>query len=207
MSTESDKKDYYKILGVEKDATEEQIRKAYKKLAIKWHPDKNPDNRKQAEEKFKEIGEAYSVLSDPKKRRDYDHGGFSFEDFGFDDGFDPMEIFRSFFHKHGKKGKGEKGEFGFGFDDDDFFGEDDFMKGFGGFGNFGDMDFGGFGQGTSVKTTTQIINGKKVTKTETTTVDSEGHKKTVVREETGDGKVKEYLLGENNKEEKYKELK
>ena len=199
----SEKKDYYEVLGVPKDATEEQIRKAYKKLAIRWHPDKNPDNRKQAEEKFKEIGEAYSVLSDPKKRNEYDNGGFSFADFGFDEDFNPMEIFKSFFKKHGK---GEKDEFGFGFDDDFF--KDDF--GMGGFGNFEKMDFGnfgGFGQGTSVKTTTQIINGKKVTKTETTTIDSKGNKKTVVREETGDGKVKEYLLGENEKKEKYKELK
>ena len=203
MSTE--KKDYYEVLGVPKDATEEQIRKAYKKLAIKWHPDKNPDNRKQAEEKFKEIGEAYSVLSDPQKRNQYDNGGFSFADFGFDDGFDPMEIFKSFFNRHGKGGKDG---FGFGFDDD-FFKDDDF----GNFGNFGKMDFGdfgGFGQssGTSVKTTTQIINGKKITKTETTTIDSNGNKKTVVREETGDGQVKEYLLGEDGKkQEKYKEIK
>ena len=206
MSTE--KKDYYEVLGVPKDATEEQIRKAYKKLAIKWHPDKNPDNRKQAEEKFKEIGEAYSVLSDPQKRNQYDNGGFSFADFGFDDGFDPMEIFKSFFNRHGKGGKDG---FGFGFDDD-FFKDDDFGN-FGNFGNFGKMDFGdfgGFGQssGTSVKTTTQIINGKKITKTETTTIDSNGNKKTVVREETGDGQVKEYLLGEDGKkQEKYKEIK
>ena len=206
MSTE--KKDYYEVLGVPKDATEEQIRKAYKKLAIKWHPDKNPDNRKQAEEKFKEIGEAYSVLSDPQKRNQYDNGGFSFADFGFDDGFDPMEIFKSFFNRHGKGGKDG---FGFGFDDD-FFKDDDF-GGFGNFGNFGKMDFGdfgGFGQssGTSVRTTTQIINGKKITKTETTTIDSNGNKKTVVREETGDGQVKEYLLGEDGKkQEKYKEIK
>ena len=67
-------------------------------------------------------------------------------------------------------------------------------------------DFGGFGQssGTSVKTTTQIINGKKITKTETTTIDSNGNKKTVVREETGDGQVKEYLLGEDGKKNKNK---
>ena len=76
------------------------------------------------------------------------------------------------------------------------------MKGMGkGFG-FGDEDFGfdkdfGGGMGTSVKKTTQIINGKKITKTETTTVDSDGNKKTVVKEETGDGRVREYLLGEN----------
>lgn len=64
----SNKKDYYEVLGVPKDATEDQIRHAYKKLAVRWHPDKNPDNKKQAEEKFKEISEAYSVLSDPKKK-------------------------------------------------------------------------------------------------------------------------------------------
>ena len=199
----SDKKDYYEVLGVAKDATEEQIRKAYKKLALRWHPDKNPDNKKEAEEKFKEINEAYSVLSDPKKRNEYDNGGFSFGDFGFGEDFDPMEIFKSFFKKHGKGGKDE---FGFGFDDD-FFGDD---FGMGGFGNFEKMNFdnfGGFGQGTSVKTTTQIINGKKVTKTETTTIDSQGNKKTVVREENSDGQVKEYLLGENGKQEKPKELK
>ena len=198
----SNKKDYYEVLGVPRDATEAQIRKAYKKLAVRWHPDKNPDNRKAAEEKFKEISEAYSVLGDPKKKNEYDNGGFSFEGFGFDDGFDPFEVFNSFFKHHGKGGKGGFGGFGFDDDDDDFFG---------GFSGFGKMDFGdfgsGMGQGTSVKTTTQIINGKKVTKTETTTIDSNGNKKTVIREEGSDGKVKEYLLGEDGKKQQYKELK
>ena len=63
----SSKKDYYEVLGVPKDASDDVIRKAYKKLAIKWHPDKHTDDKKAAEEKFKEISEAYSVLSDPKK--------------------------------------------------------------------------------------------------------------------------------------------
>ena len=202
MTTE--KKDYYEVLGVPKDATEQQIRKAYHKLALKWHPDKNPDNRKEAEEKFKEIGEAYSVLSDPKKRNEYDNGGFSFADFGFGEDFDPMDIFNSFFKRHGK---GNKGGFGFGFDDDFF--KDDF-GGFGDFGNFEKMDFGdfgGMGQGTSVRTTQQTINGKTVTRTETTTIDSKGNKKTVVREDHGDGNIKEYLLGENGKKENIKEIK
>ena len=199
----STKRDYYEVLGVSKDATEKDIKKAYRKLAFKWHPDKNPDNKKEAEEKFKEVNEAYSVLSDPEKRRQYDMGGFDFESFGFGDGFDPMEIFKSFFGKHSGNKKGGD-PFGFGFDDD-FFGDDDF----GGFGNFEKMEmnnFGGMGQGKSVRTTTQIINGKKITKTETTTYDSNGNKKTVVREETGDGKVTEYLLGENGKKEPYKEI-
>ena len=193
------KRDYYEVLGISKDATEKDIKRAYRKLAFKWHPDKNPNNKKEAEEKFKEINEAYSVLSDPDKKRQYDMGGFDFAAFGFDENFDPFKVFQSFFDKHGGKGKDP---FSFGFDDDDFF-KDDF-GGFGNFGNFG--DFGGMGQGKSVKSYTTIINGKKVTKTETTTVDSKGNKKTVVREETGDGKVTEYLLGENGKKEPYKEI-
>ena len=69
-----DYKDYYKILGVERKANEEDIRKAYRKLAMQYHPDRNPDD-KQAEERFKEINEAYQVLSDPKKRAHYDRLG------------------------------------------------------------------------------------------------------------------------------------
>ncbi len=95
-------KDYYKILGVSENATQEEIKQAYKKLAMKYHPDRNPGD-KQAEEKFKEINEAYSVLSDPEKRKQYDQlrrfgaganvgdfqGGFNFEDLfsGFRSGF------------------------------------------------------------------------------------------------------------------------
>jgi curved DNA-binding protein CbpA len=93
------KKDYYEVLGVNKDASDNEIRRAYKKLAVKWHPDKHPDNKKEAEEKFKEISEAYSVLSDPKKKSEYDNEGFSFEDFGGFDDFDPFSMFDSFFGK------------------------------------------------------------------------------------------------------------
>jgi DnaJ-class molecular chaperone len=66
-------KDYYQILGVPGDATEDDIKNAFRKLAFKYHPDKNPGNEKQAEEKFKEINEAYSILSDAGKRRQYDY--------------------------------------------------------------------------------------------------------------------------------------
>jgi curved DNA-binding protein len=65
-------KDYYQILGVPKSATEKEIKAAYRKLARKWHPDANPDDVEAAEEKFKEIQEAYEVLGDPKKRKKYD---------------------------------------------------------------------------------------------------------------------------------------
>jgi len=68
-------RDFYKILGVERNASVEDIKKAYRKLALKWHPDRNLKNKEKAEEKFKEIGEAYSVLSDPKKRQIYDQVG------------------------------------------------------------------------------------------------------------------------------------
>lgn len=69
------KKDYYEVLGVSKNASEADIKKAFRKLAIKYHPDKNRDNPKEAEEKFKEVNEAYSVLSDETKRAQYDQFG------------------------------------------------------------------------------------------------------------------------------------
>jgi DnaJ-class molecular chaperone len=65
-------RDYYQILGVPKNAPEKDVKSAYRKLARKWHPDANPDNQKEAEEKFKEISEAYEVLGDPEKRKKYD---------------------------------------------------------------------------------------------------------------------------------------
>lgn len=64
--------DYYKILQVDKNASDDDLKKAYRKLAMKWHPDKNPTNKKEAEAKFKQISEAYDVLSDPQKRQIYD---------------------------------------------------------------------------------------------------------------------------------------
>ena len=73
-----DYKDYYKILGVERNASEEDIRKAYRKLAMQYHPDRNP-NDKGAEERFKEINEAYQVLNDPKKRAHYDKFGSDYD--------------------------------------------------------------------------------------------------------------------------------
>ncbi|KAL3754662.1 hypothetical protein ACJRO7_001852 [Eucalyptus globulus] len=67
--------DYYKMLGVERGAKDDDLKKAYRKLAMKWHPDKNPNNKKEAEAKFKQISEAYEVLSDPQKRAVYDQYG------------------------------------------------------------------------------------------------------------------------------------
>jgi curved DNA-binding protein len=73
-------KDYYKILGVSKKATADEIKKSYRKLAVKYHPDKNPDN-KAAEEKFKEVSEAYDVLGDPEKKKKYDDLGESWQNY------------------------------------------------------------------------------------------------------------------------------
>ena len=94
--------DYYQVLGVDKKATADEIKKAYRKLAVKWHPDKNPNNKAASEEKFKKISEAYAVLSDAKKREEYDHFGsadqyrqqYSQEDIFR--GFDLDEILRGF---------------------------------------------------------------------------------------------------------------
>ena len=70
------KRDYYEVLGVSKTATEDEIKKAYRQIAIKYHPDRNPGD-KEAEEKFKEAAEAYNVLHDPKQRQQYDQFGLS----------------------------------------------------------------------------------------------------------------------------------
>ena len=95
------KRDYYEVLGLARDAGEEDIKKAYRKLAVKYHPDKNP-NQKEAEEQFKELGEAYEVLSDSQKRALYDqygHAAFDRRSGGFGRGgfHDPFEVFREVF--------------------------------------------------------------------------------------------------------------
>ena len=76
------KRDYYEVLGIDKGASEDEIKKAYRKIAIKYHPDRNPGN-KEAEEKFKEAAEAYDVLHDPQKRQQYDQFGFNGPGAGF----------------------------------------------------------------------------------------------------------------------------
>lgn len=109
-----EKQDYYEVLGVEKDATTDQIKKAYRKLAVKYHPDRNPDD-KNAEDMFKKVAEAYEVLSDPQRRQNYDQFGFDGpQGSGFGGaGFNPFDIFESFF------GGGGGGFSGFGFGGDD----------------------------------------------------------------------------------------
>ena len=124
-------RDYYQVLGVTKTASDEEIKKAFRKLAVKFHPDKNPGN-KEAEEKFKELNQAYEVLSDPEKRKKYDRYGENWNrmdesQFGgqtgqaggrtyryegdpsaFGEGADFSDLFESFFSSSGSRQKGKR---------------------------------------------------------------------------------------------------
>ena len=119
----AEKRDYYEVLGVAKNATPDEIKKAYRKKAIQYHPDKNPGD-KEAEEKFKEAAEAYDVLSDAQKRAKYDQFGHSMGPQGFGGG-----------------AGGFGGGFGGGMSMEDIFAAfgDIFggREGYGGFGGFG----------------------------------------------------------------------
>lgn len=109
----SEKRDFYEILGCEKTASEAELKSAYRKLALKWHPDKNQGNT-EAEEKFKEISEAYIILKDPDKRAQYDQFGHSAFEGGGQGGMNmDMNAFDDLFSNIFKGGGGNKG---FGFD-------------------------------------------------------------------------------------------
>jgi molecular chaperone DnaJ len=101
------KRDYYDVLGVDKGSSEDEIKKAYRKQAVKYHPDKNPGDH-EAEERFKELGEAYEVLMEPQKRAAYDrygHAAFQQGGFGGGGGFhDPFDLFREVFGASGGSG-------------------------------------------------------------------------------------------------------
>jgi curved DNA-binding protein len=127
-----DYKDYYKILGVSKNASQDEIKKAYRKLAVKYHPDKNKGDKK-AEESFKEIGEAYEVLKDPEKRKKYDQLGANWKQYehaGAEGGFDFSQF-----------GGGAPGGGSFHFEGD----MDDIFSGSSGFSDFFNAFFGGRG--------------------------------------------------------------
>eukprot|EP01114_Cavostelium_apophysatum_P017234 TRINITY_DN5070_c0_g1_i1.p1 TRINITY_DN5070_c0_g1~~TRINITY_DN5070_c0_g1_i1.p1 ORF type:complete len:240 (-),score=47.81 TRINITY_DN5070_c0_g1_i1:72-791(-) len=203
---------YYDVLGVRKDAPADEIRRAYRKLAIKWHPDKN--HSEDASEKFKEISKAYEILSDPEKRRTYDRfgeeglvggrsSGEGFHGFAFRR---PEDIFREFFGGRDPFadffnddfqsgfGSGVPRGFGgpsFGFGGPSFgFGSSPFFDGSSPFGSGNSMSFtssNSFGGGRggvsrSTSSTTSIQNGKKITKVTETTVDEHGRRETKTTE-------------------------
>ncbi|XP_053184131.1 dnaJ homolog subfamily B member 2 isoform X1 [Scomber japonicus] len=205
--------DYYNILGVSRTASQEDIKKAYRKLALKWHPDKNPDNKEEAEKKFKELAEAYEILSDKTKRDEYNrfgndrmrHRGSSpSTDFPSDfPGFtftfrSPDEVFKEFF-----AGQDPFASF---FDDFSSFGCSSSRLGPGRFFSFpsAGADFtsfsslgglhgmdnmgGGMSNFKSVSTSTRVINGKRTT---TKKIKENGQERTEIEE---DGVLKSILI-------------
>lgn len=237
---------YYDVLGVTRTADEDDIKRAYRRMAVRWHPDKNPDNKEEAEAKFKEIAEAYEVLSDPQKRRIYDAGGdplntapsgasgaagprsrahvnphelfrmffggrdpfadFFSDDFGFGrsagfPGFGQPMFSRPQQQGTGQRSEPQQGQRGFnntrrslfdhhfgGFNDD--FGRSAFGDPFGSFDTFGSFGSatttGGSGPSRTVQTTTQIINGRRITKKVTTVRNADGTVQTSTEEHTED---------------------
>ena len=161
----AEKRDYYEVLGIGKNATDAEIKSAYRKLAKKYHPDLNPGN-KEAEEKFKEVNEANDVLSDPQKRQRYDQFGFA--------GVDP-----NYAAANGGGAGGFGGGFG-GVDLGDIFG-DIFGGGFGG-------GFGGFGGGSSTRTANSPRKGHDIQASVILTFEEAAHgcskKITINRQET-----------------------
>ncbi|TRY94847.1 hypothetical protein DNTS_025187 [Danionella cerebrum] len=204
--------DYYGVLGVPRNASPDDIKRAYRKLALRWHPDKNPDSKDEAEKKFKEIAEAYEVLSDKSKRDAYDrYGKAEMPSSGSGDPFpddfpgftftfrSPDEVFREFF--------GGQDPFSDFFDDFPFGGMHSgfhsssrhgpsrffsfpsanadftsFSTSLGGMGGMGGANF------KSVSTSTRIVNGRRVT---TKKVRENGQERTEVEE---DGVLKTILI-------------
>lgn len=199
VSSLSRETEYYDILGVKPDASQKEIKKAYRKLALQWHPDKNKDEKEKAEEMFQKISNAYEVLSDPEKRKAYDAGGKTnsgFKNHGFHSGFkfkSAFDMFNDFFEGEDDpwaefdkmfEGMGGGAHFGSHFKNHNAGGasgshfKSHFANMGGGFG-------GGFGSFQSQSTSTTIINGVRV---ETKTMQKNGNS---IKEVRKNGKLVE----------------
>jgi len=224
------KEDYYVVLGVSRSASDDEIKKAYRKAALKWHPDKNPDNKDEAEMQFKAVSEAYQILSDPKQRVAYDRGGAEAvhrgagrgPDFCFGGMQDPFFIFQQFFggqdrdpfadvfahtrargsaggnaaHRPQQQQQQQQQQQEQRFSDPFFSGAFGAFGGFGGGADpFGDDFFrSGFGGAMkSVSTKTTIVNGKRVSVTETTVRNADGTVSKTRTESGGDGRTSAFI--------------
>ncbi|XP_068602345.1 dnaJ homolog subfamily B member 2 isoform X2 [Brachionichthys hirsutus] len=203
--------DYYDILGVPGTASLDDIKKAYRKMALKWHPDKNQDNKEESERKFKDISEAYEVLSDKSKRDEYDsRGNDRMQDRGFPSpdlssdfpGFSfrsPMDVFNEFFFSQipinnllgnftsfesSPSHTGPGAFFSFPSGRADF---TSFSSSFGGLDGMNSMS-GGSNKFTSVSTSTRIVNGKR---TITKKTKENGQERTEIEE---DGVLQKVLI-------------
>mmetsp|Transcript_45446 Transcript_45446/g.83142 ORF Transcript_45446/g.83142 Transcript_45446/m.83142 type:complete len:233 (+) Transcript_45446:78-776(+) len=205
----SNNQDFYAVLEVARDASDADIKKAYRKAALRWHPDKNPDDKENAERMFKLVAEAYDVLSDPRKRSLYDQGGKDAVERGSHTpggsfhhaGVNPFDLFEQFFggkdpfamfdEMRGAPGRGP-------FDDPFFNG------GFGGFpaggaatsfSSFSSSTGAGGGMMTSTSTVTKIVNGKRVSETTRTVRGPDGRVETTTSTSEGDGGNAGGMLG------------
>ncbi|UKK00503.2 molecular chaperone DnaJ [Theileria orientalis] len=215
----NDPSGYYQLLGVSPGADETTIKKQYRKLAMKYHPDKSQGDKEKDAEMFKKISQAYEVLSDKRKRYEYDNSAnfnnnFAYDGFRHDYGFeDAMKIFESVFRVRTNRGGGNGfDDFGvfhddFGFFEDDFvpfgFSNDPFSQGrfmTSSFSNFSSSS-GHRGTSSSTSTTTRVVNNKIYKRTETVTKNADGtvHKKVVEIEDDGKGNVLRREYEDNGK--------
>ena len=201
MSTSSE--DLYAVLGLSRRASSDDIKKAYRRLALQFHPDKNPQNRSEAEEKFKAIAKAYEVLSDPEKRRVYDLRGRDTPSSTSHDPFRSSDLFMNPFSMY--TGFGRRARRSGDLDDafrvfEEFFGGRDpfadmlddsfFNRGFQGAHTSSSSSFmsrGGSGSfSMSSSSSSTIRNGKRVTRTEKSVRHADGRVESTIIEETQD---------------------